>query len=72
MDANLLTLVVLSAGAGVYLLVMPALILIYINKRFNTSGAWEKLLMFFLTLVFFPGMLVVGGFINHRPQLRQI
>lgn len=72
MDQNLLLLLVYAGTAGVYLLVMPALVLIYVDKRFNVSGSWEKLLMFFLTLVCFPGMLLVGGFINHRPQLRKI
>lgn len=72
MDPNLVLLLVYGGTAVAYLLILPILLVIYVDKRFNPSSAWEKLLMFFLCLLFFPGMLLVGGFINHRPRLRKV
>ncbi len=69
---TLLVLLVYGGLAGAYLLVIPLIAMIYIDKRFNFSGSWEKVLMFFLGLFFFPGMLLVGGFVNSRPQLRKL
>lgn len=72
MDPNLVLLAIYGVTLVAYLLVLPVLVVVYVDKRFNVSSAWEKLLMFFLSLLFFPGMLLVGGFINHRPHLRKL
>ncbi len=61
------------AGLAVlYLLVLPLVSLLYVDKRWNSSGAWEKLLMFFLVLFFFPGMVLVAPFMTFRPKPRSL
>ncbi|NJK64677.1 MAG: NAD(P)H-quinone oxidoreductase subunit L [Synechococcaceae cyanobacterium SM2_3_1] len=72
MSETLLILLIYGGLAGAYLLVIPLIAMIYIDKRFNFASSWEKVFMFFLGLSFFPGMLLVGGFINYRPHLRQL
>lgn len=61
-----------AALAVLYLLVLPFLFLVYVDKRWNYSGAWEKVLMFFLVLFFFPGMVLVAPFMTFRPKPRSI
>jgi len=46
--------------------------LVYVDKRWNCSGAWEKVLMFFLVLFFFPGMVLVAPFMTFRPKPRSL
>ncbi len=60
------------ALAGAFLLVIPALVFLYLNKRFYTAGSWERFFMYFLVFFFFPGMLLLSPFINLRPQPRVI
>ncbi|MGF1575114.1 MAG: NAD(P)H-quinone oxidoreductase subunit L [Cyanophyceae cyanobacterium] len=58
--------------AGLYLVVVPLAALIYINRRWETSAAWEKVILFFVALFFFPGMLLWGSFFTFRPPMREI
>jgi len=60
------------ALAGAFLLVIPALVFVYLNKRFYVAGSWERFVMYFLVFFFFPGMLLLSPFINLRPQPRTI
>lgn len=57
---------------GAYLVVMPAITLLYLKNRWYTSGSVERLLMYFLVFFFFPGLLLFAPFLNWRPQPRQI
>ncbi|HIK21367.1 MAG TPA: NAD(P)H-quinone oxidoreductase subunit L [Synechococcus sp. M44_DOE_062] len=61
------------AGLAVlYLLVLPLLSLLYVDKRWTSGGAWEKVLMFFLVLFFFPGMVLLAPFMTFRPKPRSL
>ncbi|MDX2273316.1 MAG: NAD(P)H-quinone oxidoreductase subunit L [Cyanobacteriota bacterium] len=70
MDPIFLVYGAYAALAGLYLLVLPILATFYIDKRWTSGSSWEKVLMFFLGLFLFPGLLLVGAFINYRPQRR--
>jgi NAD(P)H-quinone oxidoreductase subunit L len=70
MDLTALILYVLVGGA--YLLVIPAAIYFYLNSRWYVAGSIERLLMYFFVFAFFPGLLLLGPFINLRPQPRTI
>lgn len=70
--AVLQLITVYGAIAVVYLLVIPFIAMQYINRRWNESSGWEKILMFFLAFFFFPGMILVGPFLNFRPQQRSV
>ncbi len=58
--------------AGAYLLVIPMLSALYIDQRWTSSSSWEKVLMFFLALFFFPGILLISPFWNFRFPKREI
>lgn len=60
------------AVAGAYLVVLPALLLAYLNARWYTARSVERLLMYFFVFLLFPGLLLLSPFLNFRPQPRQI
>jgi NAD(P)H-quinone oxidoreductase subunit L len=76
MDA-LLTTPYLVAGlylalGGAYLLVIPGILYFYMNQRWYTASSPERLLMYGLVFVFFPGLLLLSPFLNFRPRKRSI
>ena len=73
LDSSLLiTLAVYVALAGVYLLIVPGILLFYLKQRWNVASSIERLLIYSLVFVFFPGMLLLSPFLNFRPQRREI
>ena len=60
------------ALAGAFLLVIPAGIYVYLQKRWYTASSIERLLMYFFVFLFFPGMLLLSPFLNLRPLPRAI
>lgn len=58
--------------AGAYLVVVPAALLFYLKQRWYIASSIERLLMYSLVLIFFPGLLLLGPFVNLRPQKRQL
>lgn len=67
-----LALLMYVALGGAYLVVFPALTLAYLRGRWYTASSIERVLMFFLVFFFFPGFLLLGPFVNWRPQRREI
>ncbi|MFZ9737399.1 MAG: NAD(P)H-quinone oxidoreductase subunit L [Prochlorotrichaceae cyanobacterium] len=75
--ASLLNLVPLTAFlylglAGAYLLVMPLLVYVYLQKRWYVASSIERVIMYFMVFFFFPGMLLLTPFLNFRPQPRSL
>jgi len=68
----IITLGVYVALGGAYLLVLPALTLLYLKQRWYVASSVERLLMYFLVFLFFPGLLLLSPLINLRPQPRQM
>ncbi|EKV00322.1 NAD(P)H-quinone oxidoreductase subunit L [Leptolyngbyaceae cyanobacterium CCMR0082] len=68
----LITLAVYAGLAGLYLLVVPGILLFYLKQRWNVASSIERLLIYSLVFVFFPGMLLLSPFLNFRPQRREI
>ncbi len=60
------------ALAGAFLLVVPAGIYVYLQKRWYVAGSIERLIMYFFVFLFFPGLLLLSPFLNLRPQPRTI
>jgi NAD(P)H-quinone oxidoreductase subunit L len=60
------------ALAGAYLVVVPLIIIFYLKVRWYIASSIERGFMYFLVFFFFPGFLLLGPFINFRPQRRQI
>lgn len=67
----LIALLYLILG-GAYLVVVPAALFLYLQKRWYTCGSVERVFMYFLVFFFFPGLLLLAPFLNFRPKRRQI
>ena len=68
----LITLAVYAGLAGLYLVVIPGILFFYLKQRWNVASSIERLLIYSLVFVFFPGMLLLSPFLNFRPQRREI
>ena len=63
------TLLVILAYAllgGLYLLVVPLALFLWMNSRWTRMGKVERLLVYGLVFLFFPGMVVFAPFLNFR------
>ncbi|BCX11974.1 MAG: NAD(P)H-quinone oxidoreductase subunit L [Thermosynechococcus sp.] len=71
-STELLILGAYVALAGLYLLVVPAIVYAYLNARWYVASSFERAFMYFLVTFFFPGLLLLAPFINFRPQPRSL
>jgi NAD(P)H-quinone oxidoreductase subunit L len=74
-ELDLSTLIVLAVYvglAGLYLVVVPLVLLFYLKQRWCVAGSIERLLVYGLVFVFFPGMLLLSPFLNFRPKRREV
>jgi NAD(P)H-quinone oxidoreductase subunit L len=55
-----------------YLVVLPAGLYYYVNKRSLVASSIERLFMYFLVFFLFPGMLLLSPFLNLRPRRREV
>ncbi len=58
--------------AVLYLVVVPAALMYYLKLRWNAVSSIERLVLYGLMLVFFPGCLLLSPFLNFRPKRREI
>jgi NAD(P)H-quinone oxidoreductase subunit L len=69
--STLLGLATYATLGGLYLVVVPLALMFYIQRRFYVASSIERLGLYSLVLVFFPGMLLLSPFLNFRPQRRE-
>jgi NAD(P)H-quinone oxidoreductase subunit L len=69
---DLLAALLYLSLSGLYLLVIPGLVYFYLNSRWYVASSVERLIMYFLVFLFFPGMLLLSPILNFRPKRRQI
>jgi NAD(P)H-quinone oxidoreductase subunit L len=72
MDIPFLIPLLYAALGGTYLVVLPAILFVYLNKRWYTARSIERVLMYFMVFLLFPGLLLLSPFLNFRPQPRQM
>jgi NAD(P)H-quinone oxidoreductase subunit L len=70
-ETNLIALIYLVLS-GTYLLVLPALVYFYLKNRWYVASSIERLIMYLLVFLSFPGMLLLSPFLNFRPKRRQL
>jgi NAD(P)H-quinone oxidoreductase subunit L len=70
-ETNLVALLYLVLS-GTYLLVLPAFVYFYLNKRWYNASSIERLIMYLLVFLSFPGMLLLSPLLNFRPQRRKL
>ncbi|NJM98049.1 MAG: NAD(P)H-quinone oxidoreductase subunit L [Phormidesmis sp. RL_2_1] len=68
----LLTLGTYAVLGALYLVIVPAALMFYLQARFHTAGSLERLGVYGLVLVFFPGILLLSPFLNFRPNRREV
>ena len=69
---TIITAVLYLSLSFLYLLVVPALVYLYLNKRWYTATSIERTAMYFMVFFSFPGMLLLSPFLNFRPRRREL
>ncbi|MGK7929077.1 MAG: NAD(P)H-quinone oxidoreductase subunit L [Spirulina sp.] len=72
METTLLVAFLYLSLSALYLVVGPAFMYFYLNQRWYTASAIERLLMYFGVFFFFPGLLLLSPILNFRPKRRTI
>ncbi|AIE72621.1 MULTISPECIES: NAD(P)H-quinone oxidoreductase subunit L [unclassified Synechocystis] len=66
-ETGLLAMIYLGLSLA-YLLVFPALLYLYLQKRWYVASSVERLIMYFFVFLFFPGLLLLSPVLNLRPR----
>jgi NAD(P)H-quinone oxidoreductase subunit L len=67
----LVALLYLMLG-GAYLVVLPLAIFFLLKQRWYVAGSIERVFLYFLVFLCFPGLLLLSPFLNFRPSKRAI
>ena len=70
--STLLGLATYATLAGLYLVIIPIALMFYMKSRITKASSIERLLVYGIVLIFFPGMLLVSPFLNFRPKRREV
>lgn len=68
LNGSLLIALLYLVLSGLYLVVLPGLLYLYLNKRWYTATSVERLIMYFFVFFLFPGLLLLSPFLNFRPR----
>ena len=60
------TLIAYVGVISLYLLVIPLLLFYLMNNRWNVMGKFERLVIYGLVFLFFPGLILFSPFLNLR------
>ena len=63
---TLLVLLAYGTLGGLYLVVVPLALFAWMNKRWYQMGKLERLGIYGMVFLFFPGMIVFAPFLNFR------
>ena len=69
---TLITALLYLVLSATYLLVLPAIIYFYLKTRWYVAGSVERLLIYFMVFLCFPGMLLLSPILNFRPKRRKL
>ena len=51
---------------SIYLFVIPLILFYWMNTRWNVMGKFERLIVYGLVFLFFPGLIIFSPFLNLR------
>ena len=68
MNDSLLVLGAYAVLGFLYLVAIPLFLYFWMNKRWNVMGKLERLGIYGLVFLFFPGMILFSPFLNLRLQ----
>ncbi len=60
------TLLTYFGVVSIYLLVIPLILFYWMNNRWNFMGKFERLAVYGLVFLFFPGLILFSPFLNLR------
>ena len=60
------TLLAYAGVLSIYLFIIPLLIFYWLNNRWNIMGKFERLGIYGLVFLFFPGLILFAPFLNLR------
>ncbi len=63
---SIATLVAYFTIISIYLLVIPLILFYWMNNRWNVMGKFERLGVYGLVFLFFPGLILFAPFLNLR------
>ncbi|MDJ0634354.1 MAG: NAD(P)H-quinone oxidoreductase subunit L [Xenococcaceae cyanobacterium MO_188.B29] len=69
---TLITALLYLVLSATYLLVLPGIIYLYLKTRWYVAGSVERLLIYFMVFLCFPGMLLLSPILNFRPKRRKL
>ncbi len=65
-NSSFATLVAYIAIISLYLIVSPLILFYWMNNRWNVMGKLERLGVYGLVFLFFPGLILFSPFLNLR------
>ena len=65
-DNSFATLVAYVGFISIYLLFIPLILFYWMNNRWNVMGKFERLIVYGLVFLFFPGLILFSPFLNLR------
>ena len=66
LNNSLATLIVYVAIISIYLFLIPLILFYWMNNRWNIMGKLERLGVYGLVFLFFPGLILFSPFLNLR------
>ena len=66
LDNSFVTLVAYIGIISIYLLFVPLILFYWMNNRWNIMGKLERLGVYGLVFLFFPGLILFSPFLNLR------
>ena len=66
LNSTLLTLVAYVGIITIYLVIVPLSLFYWMNNRWNVMGKFERLGIYGLVFLFFPGLILFSPFLNLR------
>mgnify|MGYP001364645548 FL=1 len=63
---SIATLFTYFGVVSIYLLVIPLILFYWMNNRWNYMGKFERLAVYGLVFLFFPGLILFSPFLNLR------
>ncbi|KGF88953.1 NAD(P)H-quinone oxidoreductase subunit L [Prochlorococcus marinus] len=66
LNNSFFTLIAYVGVISLYLLVVPLLLFYWMNNRWNDMGKFERLGIYGLVFLFFPGLILFSPFLNLR------
>ncbi len=63
---SFVTLIAYVGIISIYLFVIPLILFYWMNNRWNVMGKFERLIVYGLVFLFFPGLILFSPFLNLR------